>query len=259
MHTYHPDLPVKAMDISDRGMLSIAVGRYVQVLSGAFTTPSATTYIKHEIRTPNAALSSGANATAHARALQSSVSVHSVKFRPFEDVCVAGHTHGVTSLIVPGSGEPNFDSFEANPFINPKQRREAEVQSLLHKLTPDMISLGMFCLPSARCCSRLMRLSFSDPTFVGTVDKDTKALAEEQKELFATANHKTEPKEKNKMRGKNKISAKLRRKQKNVIDSQTVKLREKLRAEHDDREKSKAQTQKQQTTEAEYDPLARFK
>lgn len=30
------------------------------------------------------------------------------------------------------------------------------------------------------------------------------------------------------MRGRNKISAKLRRKQKNVVDEQTVKLKEKL-------------------------------
>ena len=32
-------------------------------------------------------------------------------------------------------------------------------------------------------------------------------------------------KEKNKKRGRNKISAKLRRKQKNVVDAQTIKLK----------------------------------
>jgi hypothetical protein len=37
------------------------------------------------------------------------------------------------------------------------------------------------------------------------------------------------PQEKNKKRGRNKISAKLRRKQKNVIDSQSLKLKEKLK------------------------------
>ena len=36
--------------------------------------------------------------------------------------------------------------------------------------------------------------------------------------------------EKHKARGRNKISAKLRRKQKNVIDASSVKLREKMRA-----------------------------
>ena len=126
-------------------MLSIGVGRAVHVLSGAFTTPSATTYIKHEMRLPNPALSSGSGATSSSRTLLSNLSVNNVKFRPFEDVLCVGHSHGLTAMIVPGSGEPNFDSFESNPFMNPKQRREAEIQSLLHKLSPDMICLGL-CL-----------------------------------------------------------------------------------------------------------------
>lgn len=76
------------------------------------------------------------------KALASSVSVRNVKFRPLEDVLCLGHSHGVTTMIVPGAGEPNYDSYESNPFINPRQRREGEIQALLHKLTPDMISLG---------------------------------------------------------------------------------------------------------------------
>lgn len=51
---------------------------------------------------------------------------------------------GLSTIVVPGAGEPNFDSFESNPFINSKQRREAEIQSLLHKLSYDMIGLGNF-------------------------------------------------------------------------------------------------------------------
>ena len=63
-------------------------------------------------------------------------------------------------MTVPGAGEANFDTYEANPFETSKQRREAEVVSLLEKLAPETIAL--------------------DPSFVGKVDSDPVALKAEQ-------------------------------------------------------------------------------
>merc|ERR1719217_497678 len=67
--------------------------------------------------------------------------VSSTRFRPYEDVCTVGTSAGFASIIVPGAGFANFDSFEDNPFETKKQRREKEVRSLLEKLQPDTIML----------------------------------------------------------------------------------------------------------------------
>jgi hypothetical protein len=75
-----------------------------------------------------------------------------------------------------------------------------------------------------------------DSSFVASVDKDQTALQSEHKAIFDKANAALVSKEKNRKRGRNKISAKLRRKQKNVVDAQTVKLREKLAKEKEERE-----------------------
>jgi U3 small nucleolar RNA-associated protein 7 len=239
LHAYKPDRPVTTLDISDTGLLALGLGRSVQVLKDAFTRPTDITYLQHELRPVGVAHCSGGGVTAAVNALASSMAVCTVSFRPFEDVLSIGHSHGISSIVVPGAGEANFDSFEANPFMNPKQRREAEVKSLLYKLQPEMIGL--------------------DESFIGTVDKEQTTLQEEHREVFRGANkQEVEKVVGHKARGRNKISAKLRRKQKNVIDASVIKLREKMKKKVDEDSGQLSSDEKREIMRKKHGALARF-
>jgi len=156
--------------------------------------------------------------------------LESLRFRPFEDVCGIGHASGISSIVIPGSGEPNLDSMEhfTNPYMDSKQRREAEVRSLLEKLSPDMIAL--------------------DPDSVGGIEESNLIQRQQRlRHVAEEANAKKaadleaakEKKEKKRMRGRSKIAKKLRRKKKNIVDENTVKLKELRDEEKEERMRSK--------------------
>lgn len=129
--------------------------------------------------------------------------VQDMMFCPYEDVLALGHSTGISSLLVPGSGEPNFDSYVSNPYESLKQRREAEVHKLLDKLQPAMIVL--------------------DPDQIGSVVRTAKEnqqskeqLANEANEAIALKAGKLLP-EKKKTKGRNKSSKRHKRKLDNVV------------------------------------------
>ena len=155
--------------------------------------------------------------------------VTSLRFRPFDDFLAVGHAKGLTSLLVPGSGEPNYDSREADPFQTSKGRREAEVHSLLDKLPSTSIAL--------------------DPQDVGAVDRAAPAVKERERRADALAAAKT-AEERAKARRQPELGTKkaksqaLKRKgqkQHNVITQQRLAAQEKaLERKNAEKEAQKA-------------------
>ncbi|CAB4269223.1 unnamed protein product [Prunus armeniaca] len=146
---------------------------------------------------------------------QKGYQVEKVLFRPYEDVLGIGHSMGWSSILIPGSGEPNFDSWVANPFETSKQRREKEVHSLLDKLPPETIMLN--------------------PTKIGTVkpqrrkEKKTKEEKEADMEAAVEAVKGIEPKKKTK--GRNKPSKRTKKKQEIVANAKRPFLEQQKKEE----------------------------
>lgn len=215
LHTYHTPRPASDLDISDRGMLAVVHGPSVQVFRDCLARRANGPYMTHLLPSCEAA---------------------TARFCPYEDVLGIGHSKGFCSMLAPGAGEPNFDSFEANPYETAKQRREGEVVSLLEKLPPTTIML--------------------DPSKVNTVDRNQK---ERQKEAHAArearlAEIAAGKKAKKKTRGRSKAARKVAKKQSNIMDEKRLKRQEEL----EERRKRIKQRAGPAPEDAGFDPLSRF-
>ncbi|PIK54086.1 putative WD repeat-containing protein 46 isoform X2 [Apostichopus japonicus] len=127
---------------SQRGLLAGASNNIVEIFKDSCTIAQDKPYMVHRLKNP----------------------ISDLDFCPYEDVLGIGHSNGYSSLLVPGSGEPNFDALEVNPFMTKKQRKEAEVKSLLEKIQPELITL--------------------DPNKIGEVDRVTFQQREEDRRVL---------------------------------------------------------------------------
>ncbi|BFZ59069.1 putative U3 small nucleolar RNA-associated protein 7 [Saitoella coloradoensis] len=186
VHSYYTPTPPSTINISDRGLLAVGWGPHMTVWKDALRVKQQSPYMTH---------------------LAAGEQIVDARFCPFDDVLGFGHTGGFSSIVVPGSGEPNYDAYELNPYETVDQRRETEVRMLMEKIQPSMIAL--------------------DTSFIGTLDRtsapDRRALQEEEAAAKKAEEEKWVPKPK--VRGKNSAMRKfLRSKAKNVIDDRRVRV-----------------------------------
>ncbi|KAL5976573.1 hypothetical protein ACLOJK_020906 [Asimina triloba] len=111
----------RTLGFSQKGLLALGNGSLVQVWRDSSGDQNYSRYMSHS--------------------MVKGYQVGRVSFQPYEDVLCLGHSTGISSILIPGSGEPNFDSWVANPFETTRQRREKEVHDLLNKLPAESIML----------------------------------------------------------------------------------------------------------------------
>ena len=90
-------------------------------------------------------------------------------------------TAGLTEFLDhAGAGEPNFDSYEANPYHTKKQRQEAEVRQLLDKVCVCMCDFASSCTSSlfVQIQPELITL---DPDEIVRLDRASKAVKEAER------------------------------------------------------------------------------
>ena len=188
VHAYYSAQPSSHIQISQRGLLAVGWGSTVQIWKDALQIKQNSPYMKHQF--------------SHGQ------KINSIAFCPYDDVLGVGHSRGFTSVLVPGAGEPNFDTFVANPFESKGQRRENEVARLLDKLPAETIQL--------------------DPDAVGKLRAVPKEVQAERRQLAIDAelSRRKDQRDKNeaktKMKGKNRTSKRYRKKQLNVIDDKKM-------------------------------------
>ncbi|KAA1094462.1 Small subunit (SSU) processome component [Puccinia graminis f. sp. tritici] len=235
--------PAKTTAWSQKGLLAVGWGAHVSVYSDIGKSES--------------------KKGAYMNQLFPSQEVEQVQFCPFEDLLGVSHSSGFSQLIIPGSGEANFDSLEADPFETKTRKKEREVHNLLDKIPFELININpnfvgsvapkaesthqLFQSTSAikdknnqtiivndpnsntpyRKLTRIQKLKLSG---VDALEGDEEDDDQEEDNEGPEDSKKGTTPEKKKMRGKNSSLKRFlrRKKRQNVITPQTEALKAKL-------------------------------
>lgn len=123
---------IASLAFSQRGLLAVGAGSTVQVYDDGVT------------KTGNARSVGPFGPQPYLTNVLGGRAIRDVSWCPFEDVLGVGTNQGFQTLLVPGAGEPNFDSGEADMYESAKRRREREVRNVLEKVRHHR-HLSSFC------------------------------------------------------------------------------------------------------------------
>lgn len=179
---YDLRLPANHVEVSQKGVLAICQGNYCEIYNNLFVGEK----------------------TSHPYLRKNCGSfIHGMRFCPYEDILGVSTAKGFQSLLVPGSGEPNYDALEDNPLQTRSQRREHEVHALLEKIPPELITL--------------------DPNEIATVDAPTlQEKIDAKRSIFFVKPPQIEFNSRHKMKGKGGSAKAARNKQ--IVKDQKRKV-----------------------------------
>ena len=237
VHSYYTPVPATSVDISQKGLLAVGYGTHTEIWKDALATKAKQPYLSHH--SPGCTL-------------------QNLEFCPYEDVLGIGHGKGFSSIIVPGAGEPNFDTLEANPFqviiieiaqpafgdfaheetrgkrtrpmctktIHDASLSSPKFNASKHEhLTPNTRPLQTKKQRREGEVHKLLEklqpdMITLDPTFIGNVDRAPAEVIEEEKRLAleASMSNNRKKREKRHARGRDKIGRKLKKKQGNIVE-----------------------------------------
>ncbi|KAH7637027.1 wd repeat-containing protein 46-like protein [Dermatophagoides farinae] len=213
MNTFRVPSTPSRITLSQKNLLAIGSGNEVSIFN-RYSDKIDKPYMRHRME------------------LRTSV-ISSLQFCPFEDVLGIGHQDGFTSILVPGSGEANFDALEANPYMTKSQRREMEVKSLLEKINYELITLDADFL-AKRCDNAPIQRSKvktkrKKSNKYRSITKTADVLEEENPIVAESdAIHQTEKQQIRRKRGKKNLATKLRSKAARKEKRRRSRVQEKL-------------------------------
>ncbi len=232
--SYFSRAPAASLDISQRGLVAVGSGRSISVWQGMLDGHAKVQAPYMKVGLPASGL-------------------RDLAFCPFDDALGIGHAGGFTSALVPGSGEPNLDSWVADPYAGQRARREGEVRALLDKLPPDSIVL--------------------DPASIGRVAREPKAVREAAAAAAKAASEAANAARARalgasdgpaRMKGKNKPTRRQKKKQFVIVEEKKAGLRARLTGEGQPRLSVEERAERREREAAEAVPagapqaLARF-